>query len=177
MKFGRAGTRLFRKGLGATLAALLGLISLGSLAAALTWEEVNQQLVHCLALTNEAKTLVEGVKGTKDSKSNKKEVAKIKKAEDKLGQVVNIYQTLSQAKLPPSKATESGLLEIKSLISRNLGTAEQSLKQTQTLREIVEGQGLGFKGGVVRVDLVVNLGSLRYQTSELQGRLRTPNFK
>lgn len=176
MRFGNAGARLFLNGLGVGLATLLGLLSLASAAPALTWEEVNQQLARCIALTDEAIALVGEVKGVKDVKGNKKEVAKIKKAEHKLGQMIDIYQALDQTALPPTKLPNV-LREIKSSISGNRSLAQNYLKETQSLRRTVEKEGLGLAGAGVKMTLLINLRDLRYHTSRLQGRLKAHKLR
>lgn len=177
------------KGLGAGLAALLVLLLMASAAAALTWEEIDQQLTRCVTLTEEAETLVDSVKDIKDSKSkrikkgivaieNKKpgykvrqvfNIGDLKKTEDKLGQVVKIFQTLEQAEFPPKKFSSTN---IKSSISGNLVEAKQCQELAQTLSEIAKEEGLSFKWGVVRVDLTCKLGSLRQKTRFSQAELR-----
>lgn len=194
MRFGKAGTRLILNGPGAGLAALLVLLLMASSASALTWEGINQQLERCFALTNETITLVEGVKITeiRDGKSKKKAVATIKKAEKDLGQMIDIYQTLAQADLPPAKVVPSVLRDIKSSISRNLGMARQSLKQTQGLMRLLEKEPLipvvrptqlslhpiaKINATGMQVTLVISIKELRYQTSLLQKRLQTHNLQ
>jgi len=171
MRLGRTGARL-RKELGAGLAVLLGLFSLASPAAALTWGEINQRLDQCMTLADEAKSLVGGVKGVRDKKSNKKEVAKLRKAEKKLAQVVDIYQTLKQATFPPAKASPNISSGIKSSISRNRSLAQNYLEETQSLRRIVEKEALGLVGAGVKMRLLIDLNDLRYQTSRLQDACR-----
>jgi hypothetical protein len=179
MRFSNAGTRPFRKGLGAGLLALLGLLFLASPAVALTWGEINQQIKRSVDLTNEAMTLAGAVRSAniRDAKSLKKAVATLKKAENKLEREIDIYQTLAQADLPPATILPSSLTEIKSSISRNLAMAKQSLRQTQSLRRRVEKEGLGLVGSGVQMELVINLHDLRYQNSLLQQRLQAHNLR
>lgn len=205
MRSGRAGTELFREGLRAGLAALLGVFLLVSSATALTWGEINQQIGRCVALTNEATTAVEGVNITKitDEISKKKALAKLRKAENDLGQVIEIYQTLYQADLPPAKVMPSILSAIKSSISRNLGMAKNSLKQVQSMRPVLNevlkdrnkvlseqrarqrGQYVspdfsgpaGLRASAMQMDLVIAMRDLRYQTSLLQKRLQAQKLR
>ena len=177
------------KGLGAGLAALLGLLLMASAASALTWQEIDQQLARCVTLTEEAETLVDNVKDIKDSKSkkikrkivaleNKKpgykvrqvfNIGDLKRAEDKLAQVVKIFQTLEQAEFPPDKSKST---DIKSKISGRLAEAKRCQKLAQTLREIAEREGLSFKWASVRIDVSCELSSLRHKTRLSQAELR-----
>lgn len=188
MRFGKAEARLFLKGLGVSLVALLGLLSLMSAASALTWQEIDQQLTRCVKLTEEAKTLLDSAKNIKDSESkrikkrivaleNKKpgykvtqvfNIGAIKKAEDKLRQVVKIFQTLEQAEFPPEKFSSR---DIKSSISGNLVEAKQCQELAQTLSEIAKKEGLSFTWGVVMVKLSGELNSMRFKTLFSQAEL------
>lgn len=164
---------LFLESMGASLFALLGLLFLSSSALAFTWDEINQKLQSCLALSQEAATLLGGVD---DSKVLRDRAEKI---EENLGRVIEIYQALVKADLPQDKISKPNSTEIKSSLSENLGRAEQCLKVTQILKEVLEENlrrkskvPAGFKAGTIIVDLTVDLNSLSYRTSFLQSRLK-----
>jgi hypothetical protein len=179
MRSGKATATLFLKWFKASLAVAVGVLLLSSPALALTWEEINQQLARCFALTNETINLVGRVKSTniRDDKSKKKVVAAIKKAEHNLGRVIDIYQNLYQADLPPAKVMPSILTDIKSSIYRNLGLTRLSLQQAQSLRRRVDKEGVGIVGSGMQMELVIDLQDLRYHTSLLQQHVQARNLR
>jgi len=172
---GKATARLFLKGLRASLVAAVGLLFLSSPLLALTWGEVNQSLERCATLTKEAKTQVKFERiRVRDDNSRKRAVAQVKKAENKLEQVINIYQNLAQSDIPTANVMPLILREYKSAISRSLGKAKGCLRQAQQLRSSIDHP---INASGIQISLVIDLDELVYQTTFLQKRLQAQNLR
>jgi hypothetical protein len=183
----RSTIRLFLKGQGGSLVAAGVLLFLASASQALTWGEVNQSLERVSILTKEATALIQEIKiaDIRDVKSVKKAGAQVKKAEEKLEQVIDIYKNLAYFDIPKADVSPVILNAYKSAIPSNLAKAKGCLRQAEQLHanlggETFRGSGLTrpkihlikpLNAAAIHGTLVIDLRDLNYWTTFLQKRL------